>query len=101
MAECTPIKVLQLFCWSMTPVIYSQLRNVYNFIYLVFQVEIGQKIGVTLDMDNMTLSFDVDSKYLGIAFTNLPKGQRLYPAVSAVYGHSEVSLLYYGRPLVG
>ena len=64
-------------------------------------MEIGQKIGVILDMDNRTLSFDVDSKYLGIAFSNLPKGKRLYPAVSAVYGHSEISLLYYGRPLVG
>ena len=64
-------------------------------------MEIGQKIGVTLDMDNLTLSFDVDSKYLGIAFTDLPKGQCLYPAISAVYGHSEVSLIYYGRPLIG
>lgn len=66
-----------------------------------FQVEIGQKIGVTLDMDSLSLSFDVDNKYLGIAFSELPKGLRLYPAVSAVYGHSEISLIYYGRPLVG
>lgn len=68
---------------------------------LCLQVQIGQKIGVTLDMDNLTMSFDVDGKYLGIAFTDLPKGQYLYPAVSAVYGHSEVSLIYHGRPLVG
>ena len=52
-------------------------------------------------MDSLSLSFDVDNKYLGIAFSELPKGLRLYPAVSAVYGHSEISLIYYGRPLVG
>ena len=65
------------------------------------QVQIGQPIGVTLDMDNRTLSFDVDNKYLGIAFSDLPRGQYLYPAISAVYGHSEISLVYYGRPFVG
>ena len=65
------------------------------------QVDIKQEIGVTLDMDNLTLSFEVDGRYLGLAFTDLPRGQRLYPAISAVYGHSEVSLIYYGRPLVG
>lgn len=58
-------------------------------------------IGVALDLDNLTLSFDVDGKYLGIAFSDLPRGQCLYPAISAVYGHSEISLIYYGRPLVG
>ena len=68
---------------------------------LILQVQIGQMIGVTLDMDSRTLSFDVEGKYLGIAFSDLPEGQCLYPAISAVYGHSEISLIYYGRPFVG
>ena len=72
----------------------------FEMMLFCLQVELNQKIGVTLDMDNFTLSFDVDGKYLGFAFTDLPR-KRLYPAISAVYGHSEVSLIYYGWPLVG
>lgn len=64
------------------------------------QVKIGQSIGVTLDMDLKTLSFDLDGQYLGVAFTMLPPCQ-LFPAVSAVYGNSEISLVYCGLPLVG
>ena len=59
-----------------------------------------QKIGVTLDMTNRTLAFDIEGKYLGEAFMNLPS-EPLYPAVSAVYGNSEISLVYLGQPLVG
>ena len=64
------------------------------------QVQIGQRIGVTLDMTRQTLAFDIEGKYLGIAFTDLPR-EPLYPAVSAVYGNSEISLVYHGSPLVG
>jgi SPRY domain-containing SOCS box protein 1/4 len=48
---------------------------------------------VVLDMDEGTLSFMVDGQYLGVAFRGL-KGKRLYPIVSAVWGHCEVSIRY-------
>ena len=51
-------------------------------------------------MSTKTLAFEVNGKYLGIAFTGL-SGAPLFPAVSAVYGNSEVSLVYYGTPFVG
>ena len=60
----------------------------------------GQTIGVTLDMDEKTLSFDLEGCFLGLAFTHLPP-RKLYPAISAVYGNSEISLVYYGAPFVG
>ncbi|XP_068172812.1 SPRY domain-containing SOCS box protein 4-like isoform X1 [Antennarius striatus] len=48
---------------------------------------------VILDMDEGTLSFMVDGQYLGVAFRGL-KGKKLYPIVSAVWGHCEVSIRY-------
>ena len=64
------------------------------------QVQLHQKIGVHLDMTHRTLAFDINGKYLGVAFRDLPSGP-LYPAISSVYGNSEVSLIYLGLPLVG
>lgn len=46
-------------------------------------------------MDEGTLSFVVDSQYLGIAFRGL-KGKKLYPIVSAVWGHCEITMKYIG-----
>ncbi|CAH6777863.1 Spsb4 [Phodopus roborovskii] len=48
---------------------------------------------VVLDMDEGTLSFIVDGQYLGVAFRGL-KGKKLYPVVSAVWGHCEVTMRY-------
>lgn len=50
---------------------------------------------VVLDMDEGTLSFVVDGQYLGVAFSGL-KGKKLYPVVSAVWGHCEITMKYYG-----
>lgn len=50
---------------------------------------------VVLDMDNGTLSFLVDGKYLGVAFSGL-KGRKLFPIVSTVWGHCEIKLTYMG-----
>lgn len=50
---------------------------------------------VALDMDEGTLSFIVDGQYLGVAFRGL-KGKKLYPIVSAVWGHCEISMKYIG-----
>lgn len=46
-------------------------------------------------MDAGTLSFVVDGQYLGVAFTGL-KGQKLFPMVSTVWGHCEITLKYIG-----
>lgn len=52
-------------------------------------------------MVNLTLSFEVNNCFLGIAFENLPAEELLYPAISVVYGDSRVKLLYHGAPLDG
>lgn len=77
--------------------------TVYNCIYvtmLCLQVKLGMNIGVTLNMDDRTLSFDLDGCFLGVAFSMLPQCH-LYPAISAVFGNSEISLVYQGTPLAG
>lgn len=50
---------------------------------------------MVLDMDEGTLSYVVDGQYLGVAFGGL-KGKKLYPMISAVWGHCEVTLKYLG-----
>lgn len=50
---------------------------------------------VVLDMDEGTLSFVVEGQYLGVAFRGL-KGKKLYPIVSAVWGHCEITMRYIG-----
>ena len=46
-------------------------------------------------MDEGTLAFVVDGQYLGVAFKGL-KGRKLYPIVSAVWGHCEITMKYVG-----
>ncbi len=50
---------------------------------------------LVLDMDEGTLAYIADDKYLGVAFTGL-KGMTLYPMVSCVWGGSEIGLKYIG-----
>lgn len=56
---------------------------------------VPDKFLVVLDMDEGTLSFVVDNQYLGVAFRGL-KGRKLYPIVSAVWGHCEITMKYIG-----
>lgn len=56
---------------------------------------VPDKFLVALDMDEGTLSFIVDQQYLGVAFRGL-KGKKLYPVVSAVWGHCEITMRYIG-----
>ncbi|XP_055550054.1 protein gustavus isoform X2 [Wyeomyia smithii] len=56
---------------------------------------VPDKFLVALDMDEGTLSFIVDGQYLGVAFRGL-KGRKLYPIVSAVWGHCEITMKYIG-----
>ncbi|XP_029819531.1 F-box/SPRY domain-containing protein 1 [Manacus vitellinus] len=62
--------------------------------------QIGERIRVILDMEDKTLAFERGYEFLGVAFRGLPK-VCLYPAVSAVYGNTEVTLVYLGKPLDG
>jgi len=48
-----------------------------------------------LDMDRGTLAFQVNDDFLGVAFSGL-RGEELFPIVSAVWGHCEVTLTYIG-----
>ncbi|VDO78160.1 unnamed protein product [Heligmosomoides polygyrus] len=58
-----------------------------------------------LDMDDGYMAFATDQHYLGVAFRNL-QGRTLYPIVSAVWGHCEITMKYLGgiepspRPLM-
>lgn len=56
---------------------------------------VPDKFLVALDMDEGTLSFIIDHQYLGVAFRGL-KGKKLYPVVSAVWGHCEITMRYIG-----
>ena len=60
----------------------------------------GERLRVILDADDHTLSFERNYEFLGVAFRGLPK-KPLYPAISAVYGNTEVSMVYLGYPLDG
>lgn len=66
----------------------------------LFLTQIGERIRVILDMDDKTLAFERGFEFLGVAFRGLPKAC-LYPAVSAVYGNTEVTMVYLGKPLDG
>lgn len=46
-----------------------------------------------LDMDEGTLSYLADGQFLGVAFRGL-KGKKVYPIVSAVWGHCEITMKY-------
>ncbi|KRY39695.1 SPRY domain-containing SOCS box protein 4 [Trichinella spiralis] len=63
---------------------------------------VPQDFLMILDMDEGTLSFFADDTFLGVAFEFL-RGSKVYPIVSAVWGHCEVTLQYLGglapRPL--
>nr|SVE73662.1 EOG090X092A [Daphnia atkinsoni] len=61
---------------------------------------VGERIRVILDCDDNTLAFERNYEFLGVAFRGLPE-KLLYPSVSAVYGHTEVSMVYLGPPLDG
>lgn len=54
---------------------------------------VPEEVLVVLDMDEGTLGFCADGRFLGVAFRGL-KGMKLYPIVSAVWGHCEVTMTY-------
>ena len=46
-------------------------------------------------MDEGTLAFVVEGQYLGVAHRGL-RGKKVYPIVSAVWGHCEITMKYLG-----
>ncbi|XP_065558083.1 uncharacterized protein LOC136025929 isoform X2 [Artemia franciscana] len=47
--------------------------------------QIGDRIRVILDLEENTLAFEINNKFLGVAFRGLPK-KRLFPAVYGMQG---------------
>lgn len=78
--------------------VYSMHMHMLKFLSFLFQI--GEKITVILDMEDNTLAFERDYEYLGVAFRGLPQ-TRLYPSISAVYGNTEVTMVYKGNPMDG
>uniref|UniRef100_A0A1I7U347 F-box/SPRY domain-containing protein 1 n=1 Tax=Caenorhabditis tropicalis TaxID=1561998 RepID=A0A1I7U347_9PELO len=62
--------------------------------------EVGEKIRLVIDCDTHVAYFERNSEFLGIAFNHIPP-LRLFPAVCAVYGNTEVTMVYVGSPQMG
>jgi len=56
---------------------------------------VPDKFLLVIDMDEGTLSFVVEDQFLGVAHRGL-KGKKVFPIVSAVWGHCEITLKYLG-----
>lgn len=56
---------------------------------------VPDKFLIVLDMDEGTLSFVVEGQFLGVAHRGL-RGKKVYPIVSAVWGHCEITMKYLG-----
>lgn len=80
--------------------LYHDMKNCPNVTYpAILKPDeaflVPDKFLCALDMDEGTLSYIVDGQYLGVAFRGL-KGKKLYPIVSAVWGHCEITMKYIG-----
>ena len=73
--------------------IYPDSNKIHAKRYFGKHESIPETIYVILDMFQGTLSYMISDIFLGIAHSNL-KGKTLYPSVSAVWGHCEVSISY-------
>lgn len=67
----------------------------FDYVWSFTNAVVTLMFSVVLDMDEGTLSFVVDGQYLGVAFRGL-KGRKLFPIVSAVWGHCEITMKYIG-----
>ncbi|KAM6967456.1 SPRY domain-containing SOCS box protein 2 [Aplochiton taeniatus] len=55
---------------------------------------VPERILLVVDVDTGTLRYIVDGFFLGVAFSNLPKGEELFPAISCVRGGATIRLRY-------
>jgi F-box protein 45 len=79
--------------------LYTECIKIYAFYFS--QVVIGDRIGIILNADKGTVSFELNDFPIGTPFENLPLHKTLYPCISAVYGDSHISMVYVGGPVVG
>lgn len=56
---------------------------------------VPETVTLMLDMDQGTLSYIVDRRFLGVAFSGL-QDLKLYPIVNVVNGQSEICMAYWG-----
>lgn len=81
--------------------LYHNEKNVSSVKYPVLSDNdhsfvVPDKFRVILDMDEGTMAFETnDGRYLGVAFRGM-KGKSVYPIVSAVWGHCEITMRYIG-----
>lgn len=81
--------------------LYHNEKNVSSVKYPVLSDNdhsfvVPDKFRVILDMDEGTMAFETnDGRYLGVAFRGI-KGKSVYPIVSAVWGHCEITMKYIG-----
>jgi len=73
---------------------YPDMNRLHPTTLFAKHEKIPETIYVILDMFQGTLSYMINDVFLGIAHSNL-KGRTLYPSVSAVWGHCEVSINYF------
>lgn len=59
-------------------------------------MEIPERVVVAVDVEAGTLGYVVENCYLGVAFTDLPKGEELFLAVSCVWGGASIRMHYLG-----
>jgi hypothetical protein len=89
------------FCILVRNRCYHDSRNVHAWRYpTTVRVEGGpyippDDIYCILDMDEGYMAYATESQFLGVAFRGL-KGKKLYPIVSSVWGHCEVTMAYIG-----
>ncbi|XP_051517023.1 SPRY domain-containing SOCS box protein 2 [Myxocyprinus asiaticus] len=57
-------------------------------------LKVPDRILLVVDADAGTLGYVVDDRYMGVAFTDLPKGAELFPAVSCVWGGAKICIRY-------
>lgn len=59
-------------------------------------VAIPERVMVAVDVEAGTLAYVAEGRYLGVAFTDLPKGEELFLAVSCVWGGASIRMRYLG-----
>ncbi|KAK6022167.1 50S ribosomal protein L3 [Ostertagia ostertagi] len=63
--------------------------------------QVGERVRLVLDCDRHFVYFErAGAEFLGLAFMDLPP-VKLFPAICAVYGNTEVSMVYLGPPIAG
>nr|BAF75871.1 F-box/SPRY-domain protein 1 [Dugesia ryukyuensis] len=74
---------------------YPDVKKIRKMCSMGKSFKIPSRIYLILDMYQGSLSFVIGNEFLGICHMGL-KGKTLYPTVSAVWGHCQVEIKYFG-----